>query len=108
MMKSIMSRKRRLTKLKRNSTEEEIRRLRESLETSQKEHDSVRQEIINAENLRKIDDEKHNEQKEEINKVKEELEKARQKAILRLEKEIKRLMESIEKANAEKDNYKSM
>ncbi|CAM0904542.1 unnamed protein product [Alopecurus aequalis] len=89
-------------------TEEEIRRLRESLEKSQKEHDNVCQEIVNAENLRRLDDEKHTEQKEEINKLKEELEKARQETMLRSEMEIKRLMESLEKANAEKDNYKSM
>ncbi|XP_047064238.1 immune-associated nucleotide-binding protein 9-like [Lolium rigidum] len=91
-----------------NSTEEEIRRLRDSLEKSQKEHDNVRQEITNAENLKRLDDEKHNEQKEEINKLKEELEKERQEAKKRTEQEIKRLMESLEKANAEKDNYKSM
>jgi hypothetical protein len=91
-----------------NSAEEEIRRLRESLEKSQKEHDKVRQEITNAKNLRRLDDEKHNEHKEEINKLKEELEKERHEAKKRKEEEIKRLLENLDKANAEKENYKSM
>ncbi|XP_037455905.1 pathogen-related protein-like [Triticum dicoccoides] len=46
-----------------NSTEEEIRSLRERLEKSQKVYDSVKQEMINAENLRRREKEKRSSQK---------------------------------------------
>ncbi|XP_048535082.1 immune-associated nucleotide-binding protein 9-like [Triticum urartu] len=91
-----------------NSTEEEIQRLKERLEKSQKEHDNVKQEMTNAENLRRLEEQKMEEQKVEINNLREELEKARQVEMERKEKEIQRLMESLDLANKEKDNYRTM
>ncbi|XP_044422010.1 immune-associated nucleotide-binding protein 9-like [Triticum aestivum] len=92
-----------------NSTEEEIRSLRERLEKSQKVYDSVKQEMINAENLRRREKEKRNSQKLENGILRQALEKARRDIEMsRKEKEIEWLRESLKLANKEKENYKSM
>ena len=64
--------------------------------------------MTNAENLRRLEEQKMKHQKLEINNLREELEKARQVEMERKEKEIQRLMESLDLANKEKDNYRTM
>ncbi|KAF7087543.1 hypothetical protein CFC21_090725 [Triticum aestivum] len=85
--------------------EKEIRRLREKLAKSRKQHDNVKQEITNAEMLRRLVEVKVNEQNEEMTKLREELDKARQEE-MSCKEEIQRLKESLKKSEKEHDNVK--